>query len=74
MKKPAAELQMPEIGDVVTVTCTTFSQEGIPVAPKVLRIRQDVVWDDVASDPSFNGKNNLPNGITITKHEKKMKE
>jgi len=37
----------PEIGDVVTFSCDNFSRKEMPDSPKIIRIRPDVLWEDV---------------------------
>jgi hypothetical protein len=48
-----------KIGDIVTVSCLTFSQDGTPVAPKVLKVRTDVTWKDIVGDTA---KSKVANG------------
>eukprot|EP00026_Physarum_polycephalum_P001864 Phypoly_transcript_01867.p1 GENE.Phypoly_transcript_01867~~Phypoly_transcript_01867.p1 ORF type:complete len:897 (+),score=81.10 Phypoly_transcript_01867:37-2727(+) len=46
-------------GDVVTFSYDHFSSKGIPVKPKLLKIRTDVLWKDFFSDvPSPHARNN----------------
>eukprot|EP00026_Physarum_polycephalum_P003961 Phypoly_transcript_03978.p1 GENE.Phypoly_transcript_03978~~Phypoly_transcript_03978.p1 ORF type:complete len:727 (+),score=78.73 Phypoly_transcript_03978:92-2272(+) len=40
-------LPSPAIGDVVTFSCDNFSRQELPVSPKIIRIRTDVLWEDV---------------------------
>ena len=54
-----------KIGDVVTVSCLTFAQDGTPLVPKVLRVRTDVVWKDIIGGDELKTK--LANGMNTTK-------
>eukprot|EP00026_Physarum_polycephalum_P001418 Phypoly_transcript_01419.p1 GENE.Phypoly_transcript_01419~~Phypoly_transcript_01419.p1 ORF type:complete len:980 (+),score=139.70 Phypoly_transcript_01419:131-3070(+) len=39
-------VQMPKRGDVVTFSFTALSESGIPVKPRILRVRHDALWDE----------------------------
>ena len=56
----------PKVGDVVTIDYDTYSlKEGVPVNPKITRIRHDLGWEDVVDDyhlrdvPSLNVLNGI---------------
>lgn len=41
---------MPKLGEVVTFVYQSFSQRAIPVQPVVVRIRDDVLWEEVVAN------------------------
>jgi hypothetical protein len=56
------ELMLKE-GDIVTINYESFTQNSVPVNPKIYRVRKDISWGDVqfnylsdaTQDAQFNG-------------------
>eukprot|EP00026_Physarum_polycephalum_P001926 Phypoly_transcript_01929.p1 GENE.Phypoly_transcript_01929~~Phypoly_transcript_01929.p1 ORF type:complete len:592 (+),score=74.28 Phypoly_transcript_01929:633-2408(+) len=46
----AESIPLLKIGDVVTFTYEYYSQKSLPTAPKILRKRKDLAWDDVVME------------------------
>jgi len=46
----------PKVGNVVTFTYENFSRRALPVNPQILRIREDVSWEEVL----FNHVHDVP--------------
>ena len=58
----------PKVGDVVTIDYDTYSlKEGVPVNPKITRIRHDLAWEDVVDDYRLRNEPrlNVPYGIPL---------
>lgn len=57
---PDSDFERPKPGDVVTIVWDRFSQTGNFVAPRIVRLRRDLEWDDVlrgdARKPLGNSK------------------
>lgn len=63
------------LGDIVTFSYERHARREVPVDAKVVRVRNDVVWEDIVRDhvSSNNGKINNKKKKRIKKKEKKRK-
>lgn len=53
---------MPELkkGDIVTFSYDHFSSKGIPVKPKLVKIRNDITWKELVANINQPPPDNVP--------------